>query len=250
MMFHEIYGSYFNVTAAVLKEAVLGKLTDEKMTELIMEKAFSESLVTVPALFTPDMFVWFDQYCDGDPYESQAYIGNFRTVLNAFRQKRLLRINFTGHRGKSHSWVCVPYWLEYSLKDDKFRMITTSPRNVMTINLARIETCSLLEPYSEDGYKPPVLQKEALVLEVQDERNALERVMLHFSHLQKETERIEADRYRLTLYYDKDDETELLIRVMSFGPLVKVLSPNGFIAQIKERLQKQKTLIEKNCEFK
>ena len=38
MLFSEIYGSYFNVVAAVLSEASDGKLTDRRMTELVRER--------------------------------------------------------------------------------------------------------------------------------------------------------------------------------------------------------------------
>ena len=79
-------------------------------------------------------------------------------------------------------------------------------------------------------------------MELVDERNALERAMLHFSHLEKETERLENDLYRVTLRYQRDDEMELLIRVLSFGPKLRVISPPGFIEQIKERLNRQKKL--------
>ena len=49
MLFSEIYGSYFNVVAAILSEASDGKLTDRRMTELVREKAFAESALTIPA---------------------------------------------------------------------------------------------------------------------------------------------------------------------------------------------------------
>ena len=41
MLFSEIYGSYFNVVAAVLSEASDGKLTDRRMTELVRAKWLS-----------------------------------------------------------------------------------------------------------------------------------------------------------------------------------------------------------------
>ena len=44
MLFSEIYGSYFNVVAAVLSEASAGCLTDRRMTELIQAEAFAESI--------------------------------------------------------------------------------------------------------------------------------------------------------------------------------------------------------------
>ena len=48
MLFHEIYGSYYRVTAAVLREAARGMLDKKRLTALIREKAFGESLLTMP----------------------------------------------------------------------------------------------------------------------------------------------------------------------------------------------------------
>lgn len=297
MLFSEIYGSYFNVVAAVLHEAICGTLTDKRLTDIIREKAFGESLLTIPAelksgawplldtsfktsvrqpptmpltilqkrwlkallsdprirLFAPstqglenveplyaqDMLVFFDRYADGDPFEDPSYIEHFQTVLSALREKRKLRIRFQGHRGIRHSLICVPYRLEYSAKDDKFRLITASPQHNLTVNLARINHCELLGPYDAKEYCPSGPKTEMLVMELRDERNALERAMLHFSHLKKETKRLNGNRYCITLQYDRDDENELLIRVLSFGPVLRVLSPQSFIAQIEKRLNKQ-----------
>lgn len=41
--------------------------------------------------------------------------------------------------------------------------------------------------------------------------------------------------------YDGEDETEIVIRVLSFGPYVKVLEPSSFVNLIKERLISQKS---------
>ena len=297
MLFHEIYGTYFRVVSDILTEAAAGALTDRRMRELVREKAFAESVLTIPSsltdgtwpllradlttplthppsmplttlekrwmkallsdprialfspspegledvepLYRPDTFVYFDRYADGDPYGDPAYVRHFRTVL---REKRKLRIKFSGYRGKRHRWVCVPARLEYSPKDDKFRLLTFSPRNSLTVNLARIRDAELLEPYAPEEFTPRPPRKETLVLELTDRRNALERVLLHFSHLEKETERLDADRYRLTLRYEREDETELLIRVLSFGPVLRVMEPERFIEKVRERLERQKNL--------
>ena len=66
--------------------------------------------------------------------------------------------------------------------------------------------------------------------------------MLHFSHLDKETERIDEDHYKITLYYEREDETELLIRVLSFGPVLKAIFPDDFVKKLCERLEKQKRM--------
>ena len=63
----------------------------------------------------------------------------------------------------------------------------------------------------------------------------------YFAHFEKQAERIEADRYRVTVSYDKDDETEIVIRILSFGPMIRVTAPQHFVELIKERLINQKS---------
>ena len=300
MLFSEVYGSYFSVVAAILAEAADGTLTERSMTQLVHEKAFGESGLSIPqalkggawplldrelgavlkhtptmpmttlqkrwlksllqdpriALFAPDAtgleeveplydpetFVYFDRYLDGDPFEDPDYIRRFRCILSAIREKRRLRIGFAGTHGREHLWNCVPYRLEYSSKDDKFRLISSNKRGVLTINLSRITYCQPLGLCAQEDYRPRELSKRVLILELSDERNALERVMHHFSHFQRETERIGENRYRLRLTYERGDETELLIRVLSFGPVVQVVYPDDFIRDLKKRLEKQKKL--------
>ncbi len=99
-----------------------------------------------------------------------------------------------------------------------------------------------------DSYLDHTLCKNPLVLEITTERNALERTMLHFSCYQKKVERQEeSGTYRCTIYYDKRWETELLIQVLSFGPVVKVLGPKSFLAQIQKRVMDQAHVTEGLC---
>ena len=133
----------------------------------------------------------------------------------------------------------MPYRLEYSAKDDKFRLLAAGKRNTHIVNLARVRSCELLGEYIPEDFQLPQLQTKELTIQLHDERNALERVLLHFSHFQKETRRLSDGNYQIKLHYDPDDETELLIRVLSFGPVLKVLAPTDFINLLKERLSKQ-----------
>lgn len=66
--------------------------------------------------------------------------------------------------------------------------------------------------------------------------------MLGFADYAKETRQTGKDEYEMELTYYKSDETEVLIRVLSFGPLVQVLAPEGFIRLIRARLDKQRQL--------
>ncbi len=196
-------------------------------------------LEDVAPLYAQDTFVLFDQYADGDPYRDPTYMECFRTALKAIHEKRKIRIRFYGHTGAHHLFECVPYHLEYSAKDDKFRLLASDKHRLYTINMARVRSCALLEEYDPKVYSFPKERLEELTVLLHDERNGLERVLLHFSHFEKETLKLDDHLYQIKLRYDKDDETELLIRVLSFGPVLEVKTPAEFIRLMKKRIRKQ-----------
>lgn len=198
-----------------------------------------EGLEDVEPLYDPGTFVFYDQYTDGDPYEDEEYIAHFRTILQAMKEKRKIRVHFRANRNTRHAYTCVPYRLEYSAKDDKFRLITSYQGYMLTINVARIRSLKLLEPYTEEEYRPVDYREKSLVMELTDVRNALERVMLHFSDLEKETEKLDDRHYRITVWYKQGDETEILIRILAFGPVLKVLSPDSLVKQMRQRIDRQ-----------
>ncbi len=199
-----------------------------------------QGLEDVEPLFDPQRIIWYDRYSDGDPYDDNGYIRRFRTLLEAVKTHRRVEVEFVSHRNKHNIWVVIPYRLEYSATDDKFRLLCHSRRTKnMTLNLNRISACSLMATFDPDDHPVPVLKNESITLEILNERNVLERAMLQFSYLAKQTERIGDKTYRMTLQYRPEDETELLIKIISFGPLMKVVEPSGFADLIRERLEKQ-----------
>ena len=51
MLFSEVYSAYFNAVAFILREALQGELSEKRINQIINEKAFSESILTIrPAL--------------------------------------------------------------------------------------------------------------------------------------------------------------------------------------------------------
>jgi len=194
----------------------------------------------VEPLFTAEDYYIYDKYADGDPFEDEGYIKRFRMILAAIRDRQPLHIEMINRKGKNVDMNIIPERLEYSEKDDKFRLITSGVRYGGTVNLGRLTSVRhyLGSKLSDAPLRPPVIK--SLTLTVTDERNALERVMLHFAHFEKRAEKIDDTHYRLTVNYDRDDETELVIRVLSFGPMVRVEAPEHFVNLIKERLIRQK----------
>lgn len=247
-------------------------------------KLFSEDfsgLEGVEPLFTPEDICIYDKYTDGDPYEEEQYKQNFRQILDAIQKKYPLRIRSRARTGREFDMVFTPEYLEYSEKDDKFRLVGTGRKYKDTVNLARIVSC---EPYTKSYTPNPYTRKQGkkktVTFEITDQRNALERVLMDFAHFERSCETVyvrestgctetdcfipseaehraaktnfghrrdqqaeqsAAHRYLVKVTYEKDDETEVLIRILSYGPMIKVVGPEQFLALIKERLSKQKS---------
>ena len=207
----------------------------------LFEEDFSD-LEDVEPLFTPEDICIFDQYADGDPYGDVKYRQNFKLILDAIQKKYPLKIKSKTKAARDLYVVLMPEYLEYSEKDDKFRLIETRKKYEDTVNLARIVSC---EPYTKEyitnSDRRMKAKSENVEFELIDERNALERILMHFAHFEKQAEKIGDNRYRVKVVYDKDDEIEMLIRILSFGPMIKVVGPERFVNLIKERLLKQKS---------
>ena len=196
----------------------------------------------VEPLFRPEDIFVFDRCNDGDNYSDEDYIANFKLILDAIKQQYPLSIDVKNRRGEVANRTILPQYLEYSEKDDKFRLIGAGEKFGLTINLGRIISCRRCDnPPKIKSMKHNKALPRRVVLELTDSRNVLERVLLHFAHFKKTVERIDKDRYTITIHYDKEDETEVVIRVLSFGPLVKATAPEHFINLIKQRLISQKS---------
>jgi len=199
-----------------------------------------KGLEDVEPLFTSEDYYIYDKYGDGDPYEDEKYIEHFRTILYALKHKQNLKIEMPNRKGNTVYVRCMPKRLEYSEKDDKFRLVTAGCRFVSMVNLARITKCHL---YNGDTVIDPAPYEERLetvTLRVSEERNTLERCLLHFAHFEKRAERVD-DHYLLHVKFHKDDEPEMVIRILSFGPTVEVLAPDNFKNLIINKLKSQKS---------
>lgn len=218
-------------------------------------------------LWKPEDFYYYDRFSNRDNYENVEYQKNFRTLVNAIRNHQYVDISYESrlsHRVHHHYLPCR---LEYSIKNDKFRLLGTvkeskrhnreltnwdskpkkdeSQPNVEILNLERMQSVSLLSEYAT--VIPDINQsirstyyKEPVRLLIHTDRNALERTMLQFANYEKNTTKIDDNTYECLIYYNQKMETELLIEVLSFGPMIEVLGNERFLQMVKERLHRQR----------
>lgn len=234
--------------------------------------ALRESLRDVEPLFSGEDYFLYDAFCDHDDFEDEKYRENFRTAMRAIHGGKRLRMTYARRDGRTNEFTCLPCKMEYSLKDGKFRLVSLHRSHRIYSNMARMVSCRIVEgpdgadnagkvggnvrdvpPLgSADGIadgaggsriSPPSAAMESVILEIYDERKALERVLHAFAHFEKSCEKLGDDSYRLTLSYDARDRTELVVRVLGFGPMVKVLEPASFVAEMRERIAAQMALM-------
>lgn len=200
-------------------------------------------------LWKMEDFHYYDQFAGGDDYASMEYRKHFQTLLTAIPKKQYVTISYRSAKGHRITHHYLPLKLEYSAKNDQFRLLAI-PENerhsiyIRIINLRGIMHASLLPRFDEEDLDlvrmiQKSYYKEPVRLLIHNQRNALERAMLHFANYEKKTKKIDEDTWECLIYYNNSMETELLIEVLSFGPAIQVTGPESFLAQVKKRLQKQ-----------
>lgn len=205
---------------------------------------FEKQLTDVEPLWQPGDYEVFDKYDDGDDFEDASYKKRFRMILNAKQNNLPLDFTLRNRHGKEFKVTGFPEKIEYSEKDDKFRVMLAGHTQTNTINLGRIVALKYAEIPQKQAYSDAWDEdRDTIVLELTDERNALERVSLHFANLKKKTTKIDDNKYRMELEFSRDDKTEMVIRLLQFGPVIKVLEPVYIVGEIKKRLGIQQRLI-------
>lgn len=230
-------------------------LQDERIHLFFSHEEYArlkEIFSDIPVLWKPDDFYYYDRFSNKDPYDSPDYQRHFRTLVSAICDNQYVDISYesrTGHRVHHHY---LPFRLEYSIKNDKFRLLGIEKSKhkkdlIEILNLDRMKEVKLL-PLTASQL-PDINQmirasyyKEPVHLLIHTERNALERTMLQFANYEKNTRKLDEHTYECFIYYNQKMETELLIEVLSFGPMIEVLGNERFLEQLKERLRKQKRL--------
>lgn len=249
------------------KRWVKSLLSDRRIRLFLDSEALSEiseALSDVEPLWGEELFLHYDRFENGDDFSFQEYQQNFRLIMDAIRNKEVVRFDYTSAKGKRTRKMCLPLKIEYSPKNDRFRLIalrcpfgkrkvidryrfdgirnaesSDSHRNTEDNGSMIHDSIKKAASLTLDTLTRQSYDAEPVRLLIHNRRNALERAMLHFANYDKDTRQLDENTWECLIYYDSSMETELLIEILSFGPVVQVTGPDTFLELIRERLKRQ-----------
>lgn len=236
-----------------LQQAWLKSLISDKRSKLFLQEyqleVLDKLLKGVKPLYEDEDYQLIGQSTDGDPYDNVTYQKNFRLIICCLQKKSLMKITFKNRYGHLREGFYAPYRIEYSIKDDKFRLNAVYINrgqmiNYSRLNIARIqEIREIPEAKIPDNLEKYILEhkvKEPVEIQLSDSRNGFDRCFINLSNYERRAEYDETTgKSNVKIYYYDFEETELLITLMSYGPILEVIGPADFRKKFAERVIKQ-----------
>jgi hypothetical protein len=229
----------------------LASILDDERMVLFLDDGEIARMKALPGdvkpLYKKEDFRVVDGANDPDPYAAAHYRKIFRTLLDARERGKSLRIRYRTRNGGEKDIVAKPTAIQYSMKDDKFRLLCKGrsedgrARRIV-MNVSRIVTadiCDASPPPPDPGAEP---ETKTAVISLSRERDTPERAMMHFANYECVSYARDDGQIVMNVKYNAEDEKEVLVRVLAFGPQIRVLEPDSLADMIKQRLASQKEL--------
>lgn len=177
------------------------------------------------------------------------YKTNFRILIKAILEGSIIKYCNVDRFGKEYcDKRALPVRIEYSVKDERFRVSIYSlddnrpiMANILSLSNIEIEENqdlsfdreAVIRQVHESRYS-----KEPIILELIDERAAMERCFMSFSELERFSRCIGENKYEMKLYYYTFEEEEIIRKILAIGPYVKVISPQNIREEVIRRIRK------------
>lgn len=181
---------------------------------------------------------------------------DFYTILEGIiKEKVILYSNVDKNGNEYNNQLALPIRIEYSLKDDKFRasLYSLEEKRSIMVNLHTLKEVKIAQNVNLEIKREDVLKilKEKkyseipITIELEDIRGAMERCFMSFSSFERNSRNISENKYEIDIYYYTFEEDEVIRKIMSLGPYVKVKSPDRVrdivIDKIKRALMLERT---------
>lgn len=194
---------------------------------------------------------WIQKNIDknGDEIDETNFNRLITILSTAIQEEKLIKYTSVNkNKEVFENNICFPYRIEYSIKNNKYRVIAL-PKGydrAIKINVSSFKSIEIINEIDNETNEK-ILSfingkknlQEPLVLEIENKFNTVERCFSLFSYYDKEAyyDR-EKNKHILKVYYYSFDEAEIIKDILSLGSCVIVIEPAGIRNKIIERIRK------------
>lgn len=223
--------------------------SDEEINELRkLLKEFGQKVFPLPM----DKVVFFDRFHFSEKNtEREATV--LATLLEGIYDQRTVRIKYHTMKKQVKIGIFKPIILEFSKRNNRFQGFfqECGSEKIYTMNVSRIE--SVVETNNTFDYEKALqdlvsFREEDMTsfeVEFYNVRNMVDRILTEFSPWKKQCSHdAETGLYRLKIFYQKQDEIDLVIRLLSYGANLRFIDKEHSIyKEILSRMNRQMELI-------
>ncbi|OOM05886.1 WYL domain-containing protein [Clostridium saccharobutylicum] len=174
---------------------------------------------------------------------------DFYIILEGIiNEKPIIYSNVDKNGNEYNNQLAIPIRIEYSLKDDKFRasLYSLEENRSIMVNLHTLKEVKIAHNFNSKVKREDVLKKlkekkyseVPITIELEDIRGAMERCFMSFSSFERNSRTILKNKYEIDIYYYTFEEDEVVRKIMSLGPYVKVKSPGRVREIVIDKIKK------------
>lgn len=176
----------------------------------------------------------------GDSLDNPEFRNKIITLEKAILKNKFIKYSSKNRKGDVfEDKIAYPYKIEYSIKNNKYRLIVFGDNRAIKINIDSITKIEILEDKGFSLKDKSISQNEKIkefinnkknidepiVLKIEDNKNTLDRCFNLFSAYDKRYYYDDNNNLILNIYYHDFDEAEIVRDILSLGKSVIVLEP-------------------------
>jgi len=189
-----------------------------------------------------------DQFADvSEFYMDVKGTEQLRKIMAAIDSEKYIIVKYKSQYGRLTDYKCAPVYIEYSKRDNRFRVRgVCNKKSVKAFNLERVVDIvntdasfditsieHIVDSFDKENEK-------SLVVYFNELNDVPNRILSEFACYKKTCMRWGTGKYRMTLFYNHNDRKEIIIRLLSYGSLIRVCDDTGDVLnEMKDRIRNQ-----------
>lgn len=204
----------------------------------------------LPVMDEDKVVKYFDRFRFLEDKLEQRILG---TILEGIYSHKILHIKYHTMKHKIKIGYFQPIILEFSKRNNRFQgfFLECDSNRIYTMNISHIKTAIITdEEFDYDSAEQALIdfrEKNTTSVEVEfyNVRNIADRILTEFSSWKKRCSYdVRSELYRLTIFYQKQDEVDLVIRLLGYGANLRFIDrKHPIFKEIQSRMNRQMELL-------